>query len=100
MSTPKFTPGPWYAVNQHVVSKQTMDGVARAYGRGPNSWDEAYANVSLISAAPELYEALVELVTEYESTVDGEYSGTELLAEMLEPAVRARAALAKARGEA
>lgn len=62
MSAPKFTPGPWSVVNQYVVSKYTMDAIARVHGRGPGSLDEIYANARLISAAPDLYAALVALL--------------------------------------
>ena len=83
MSEPKFTPGPWLP---HL-------------GYGPSSEIELYVDVDipatkedfkLIAAAPELYEALEFLLT----CKHGEFCDHYREAER-----KAKAALAKARGE-
>lgn len=100
-----WTPGPWRIFIDDtggetsgwplsVGSVHDEDkSIVRPGGHYPYSWDaamskrEAVANAHLISAAPDLYEALAELV----SAVDGNYR--ELVTELCLPA------LAKARGE-
>jgi uncharacterized membrane protein len=88
-----YTPGPW------VVYDDSNDGktnrieiaalgktIARIYQSVP---EKDLPNAHLISAAPDLYEALQEIV-------DATDTGWEHLDEMF---TRARAALKKARGE-
>lgn len=60
--------------------------------------EESAANARLIAAAPALYEALFDYVSEYGSTPDGKDDGTwpEDEVRLLE---QAHAALRKARGE-
>lgn len=97
MSNTKFTPGPW-------VYKQYQKGV---WGVGdPNTndqiakleWNKEYdseagANAALIAAAPELYEALGNLLLEYSAISD---SGN---ANHKNEIAAANRVLAKARGE-
>ena len=72
MSELKFTPGPWFRKGKMVLhcapeKELPLDlpngVVARCLG-GPKDWDglddEANANASLISAAPEMYDMLVK----------------------------------------
>lgn len=103
MSETKFTPGPWVIDPETRPSEVcTIHGMPRdertnyqgwAYVRGElgywdSSPDEEMANAHLIAAAPELYEALEAMLEECE---DDEFA----------PHVMdAKAALAKARGEA
>ena len=81
MKDTKFTPGPW-GVNTggEVVCDVNDFQWVMAQSRG----DDDLANAHLIAAAPELYEALADLVQAF----DGEPGWGP-----------ARAALAKARGE-
>lgn len=87
------TPGPWTApegpfVGGHYVGTEDADIAERA------DWPleftaEQEANARLIAAAPELYEALERLLVEH----DGNYRTSTAVD-------AARAAIAKARGEA
>jgi hypothetical protein len=98
MNETKFTPGPWI----------WGDDYQGLYGAGPNNQVLYYfcgegmslgynkhmdANAHLIAAAPDLYEALEDLIIN-DFGSDGWNSRMERIA------IRARAALAKARGEA
>lgn len=123
MTEPKWTPGPWHpghfvdpesscqcrailseAHAGSVAEINVWNGIAMI-ADGSNDappLDEAIANAHLISAAPELYEALRPFIRHYASWMDDYPDETE-------PAVypkhtigelrRARAALGKARGE-
>lgn len=99
MSETKFTPGPWttedfntqrfavYAPNGRICQMDITRDSQRA--------EEGQANAHLIAAAPELYEALREVLSAYVPGWDGaEYS------DVGGSVSHARAALAKARGEA
>ena len=90
----KWTPGPWHVpkaggyahgpVDKNDVPVVTWTGMAR-----PRQ-ENGMANANLIAAAPELYEALENIVTELEETgFQGEWDSYP----------QARAALAEARGE-
>lgn len=87
------TPGPWelrydYSVN---IPYRGEHCCAVAYGG-------TEANARLIAAAPDLFEALVLLLQDYVSLSE-EY-GLDLIGSDRDPEVaRARAAIAKARGE-
>lgn len=91
----QHTPGPWqicrpsYATYPHITS-EAREHVAVA---------TTEADARLIAAAPELLEALDDLVAEYESIVHNEYDGTTRLAELLAKASKARIAIAKASGQ-
>ena len=88
MSEPKFTKGPWKLFNAKgdIVSTETGDIIIR--------WDDSHtddqqiADARLIAAAPEMYDLLLDIVTDYQC--------------MPNPAVMAdkiEAVLKKARGE-
>jgi hypothetical protein len=65
------------------------------------STDELHANAHLISAAPDLYEALSEVLREWEESIGtAGLSDAEVAEQNLDIVQSARAALAKARGEA
>jgi hypothetical protein len=99
----KFTPGPWFAVNEdnenddgaavdahcNIASSPvpTMQArfIARVWADGPSPAGDA----ALLAAAPSLYEALASIVD-----VMDRLGGVQS-----ERMVRARAALARARGE-
>jgi hypothetical protein len=89
MSEAKFTKGPW------VISRRSSGlfeeiGPLSADDYAGASWlDISSADAALISAAPDLYEALNEL-TDWADTYAMGHTVTD----------NARAALAKARGEA
>ena len=104
MSEPKFTPGPWevkralrdtdgacdYGVGADVGGKKLC--IAETFGRvDVNVYPPAEANAHLIAAAPDLYGALKAMADRWEP----DCFGTDRA--MWEDA---RAALAKARGEA
>lgn len=86
MSTAKHTPGPWHAANGCQI-RSAKDQIAKAWMMRNG---EGLANARLIAAAPELLEALAEIV----SAADG--AGWD----QLDPSFsKARAAIAKAKGE-
>ena len=93
MSEPKFTPSPW-EVDEPIKSIAT--GELMYHVKGPNlitdfeDWGFTKADAHLIAAAPELYEALEFLLT----CKHGEFCEHYREAEF-----KAKAALAKARGE-
>lgn len=98
----KFTPGPWQVNNldsrevigepgtgDHFAIGDNCPTVANC-ATGDNDWNVQVANAALIAAAPELYNALEELILSVET-----YS-EETTANYLEIA---KGVLAKARGE-
>ena len=100
MSEPKWTPGPWA-----VETRDKETWVVAYCGDddpwfvcnpelyiGPGKTDRAPANAHLIAAAPDLYEAMDGLHSWFGEEGDGRDISALLIA--------ARAALAKARGEA
>lgn len=101
------TPGPWFAhdfsglnegdveASDFSVSCTTPDHITVAImGKGlRNKKDEWEANARLIAAAPELLEALEELYRLIDDAHDGDRVFT------LELAYKAKAAIAKARGQ-
>jgi hypothetical protein len=107
MNKTKFTPGPWVLVvqddsdiaNTIFAVSQLKDGRIAA-----EDWDynicsigldqkNVEANARLIAAAPDLYEALEDLSI-------NDFGSNGWTNSMDRIAIRARAALAKARGEA
>ena len=64
MSAPKWTPGPWRIADEDFVFNSSWEStslVATTIGYCPDhlpSSKERKANISLISAAPDLYDAL------------------------------------------
>jgi len=92
MSEPKFTPGPWGNVDfalSNEIGTLKNPLIAVVQSRHCDSPDELRANAHLIAAAPDLYEALEELLTFVQAHNGGELMRVE----------DARAALRKARGE-
>lgn len=102
MTEPKFTPGPWHSDDYgYIWAGESKDAhmIAEVRGWGwiqylPNPEQIQDANRDLIAAAPELYGALDELTRMVESLLrvsgnpeSGSFGG------------KAKAALAKARGE-
>lgn len=77
MAETKFTPGPWESFNRDTCQVIYAKGYERAIcqvdsyskGFGPDR-DERDANAHLISAAPELYEALKGAIGALEYSVD------------------------------
>jgi len=71
MTTRKHTPGPWNrGVAQHVYqgarwdpsNQQRFIASCEPTTRTQADWEETWANAALVAAAPELLEALAELV--------------------------------------
>ena len=96
MSEAKFTPGPWTKWRNSVHSE---DGICIAEcGNSVRtthlSEEESEANTNLIAAAPELLEALEAIIKGLEA------SDEEGLIGHTEQIINAKAAIAKARGEA
>ena len=90
----KWTPGPWYCVEQNktiVRSSSAKEEVARASHCYMNR-GEREANAHLISAAPELYEAL-EVAEEALSDIADDEGWLAPIRSQI------NAALSKARGE-
>jgi hypothetical protein len=119
MGAPQFTPGPWRAAISEVyplngereleicrIPHNTYDAIEvfAPTTDGRETWDsrhteprhdEHLANARLIAAAPELYEALSEVVTLLEG-----WHRLNFADEIQQQSVRlAKRALAKARGE-
>ena len=105
MSETKHTPGPWSVYDQrhlftnHEGSARLIAGniwIACVHGShvGPQSKEEADANISLIAAAPELLEALESLIANVYSC-----ACTMPTKEEREAWDKADAAIAKAEGE-
>lgn len=96
----EWTPGPWIS-REHPeglagVSLPTGRMVARCegmFGRQHVASSEWQANARLIAAAPELYEALAEVVAKFDVSDDATERNTPL------GIMNARAALAKATGQ-
>ena len=89
MNANKHTPGPWMKSTHGGISKYSIwssngQHIADTNTTKSIGFDKCAANASLIAAAPELLEALKELVAEF-----GVCGLTE----------KARAAIAKATGE-
>jgi hypothetical protein len=92
VSAPAFTPGPWgiFEKDERVVvavGQIGEDDICEPLGDTP---EQAEANAYLIAAAPELYEAVLDLLM----TDDGDLPSSHAVA-----VVRAKSVLAKARGE-
>ena len=104
-----FTPGPWEAQlgEAYYVTGPDLGRVAMmmhlkgAYGiLGRRSGDEVAANARLIAAAPDLLEALREIVAgDAEAIEDAERIGIPFPDEMLATYNKACAAIARATGE-
>jgi len=105
MSEPKFTKAPWllandgspfvYALNEEGNQNRFWLHIARGFVKN-ESWedarvasDEVLANAHLISAAPDLYEALSEVDEIFNESW---YTDKQLV-------MKIKAALKKARGE-
>lgn len=102
----KGTPGPWSLdeFDNIVHGEEPLRGwgrkeTVRVSGVAlPGRVTEEYAaNTRLVAAAPELLEALWELVNEYESIVTHEFGSSAL--DVDPNYIRAKAAIAKATGE-
>lgn len=92
------TPGPWNLINDVCVGGPVSPGWEAAgsgiahCGMRARTPDEAAANARLISAAPDLYDALARIVASVSSGPSGSVCQTSDFED-------AKAALAKARGE-
>lgn len=109
MSEAKFTKGPWVAVYRgdngggeegdvHQKAKWDADPFDSGFMRGEFTWPDA----CLIAAAPELYDALVSLIDSAEYLLNFAKEQCEFMGDVDEEQgfiEKARAALAKARGE-
>lgn len=103
----KYTPGPWEMVEWHCGDFDIDAG-----GRGPCSGriasahsapdedreEESWANGRLLAAAPELLEALKNLIGEIDARSMGRLEGNSSLVRFVD-AGRAAIAKAKAKGE-
>ena len=86
----KHTPGPWIVVSRGMFSPKVVDANSLGICHTTYAPTGAEANARLIAAAPDLLEALKEIV----DAADG--AGWE----QLDPSFKkARAAIAKATGE-
>lgn len=125
MSEEKFTPGPWEICagdNYSIIGRNYPKAFSHRFleddlgpdiaAIGNRTSDFGEANAQLIAAAPELYEALKELVSAISyrrdfhdrngphlSCEDGEFIQACVLEGWNDEIMKARNALAKARGE-
>lgn len=84
MSNPKFTPGPWEyeGINGKVVSViNGIHAVVAHNGTFRHSAKESAANAHLIAAAPELYEALENIIRAIKMRTS---IGNDLIHELIE----------------
>lgn len=111
MSETKWTPGPWEITSGFVGPLKIVASVDKSIDRsgkmevahvGAETFDRCRANARLISAAPDMYEALAasELVMTALATISKHMlepiaSGAQVTSAL----TAARAALTKARGE-
>jgi len=65
----KHTPGPWGLDGVHEVVDATSAGVVQLWHWNKSN-NERDANARLIAAAPEMYEALRELLAEWDAEND------------------------------
>lgn len=95
MSETKWTPGPWEITSGFVGPLKIVASVDESIDRsgkmevahvGAETFDRCRANARLISAAPDMYDALAAFVSDCDNTE-------------CEFCIAARAALAKSRGE-
>ena len=97
MSNAKHAPGPWTAQRLAIVaSDRSFVGRVYPWCADPQDAECAEANARLIAAAPELLEALEETLT---AGINWYETATKSDASELGFVVRARAAIAKAKGE-
>lgn len=96
MSETRWTPGPWgLAVAIDIWIKAGPVHVATIPRAGDGDWSPH--NAHLIASAPDLYQALKDLIEECESAFDGiDGTGPSTFYQQIE---RAEKALRKARGE-
>lgn len=98
---PMFTPGPWNASNGgcgpgtfRIYSEEPSVFLCAAFSTDYAGAEQVESNARLISAAPEMYEALRAIAERYEECWKiGDSAGLRALG-------AARAALAKAEGRA
>lgn len=103
----KHSPGPWRVVNDTAIVGPGYDEradrpqpVIVEHSSGGIAFVEAKANARLIAAAPELYEALKDLLNECPQEFDGLPEHGRLLPTARNARIaKARAALAKADGK-
>ena len=105
----KHTPGPWVVrtIDQSLATVETQDGryiIGNAGQLRADDWKtghiERRANARLIAAAPELLEALQEMVAgDAEAIEEAQALGVPFPEEMLATFKKARAAIARATGE-
>lgn len=105
----KWTPGPW-VVNEKFSSPHLLDADYCAITAGSGIYDAGryqhdgfeftgyigMANANLIAAAPELYDALDDLLAEYMSVLRGPYCQYDEDCEITD---KVKSAMEKARGE-
>ena len=105
----KHTSGPWivdhedddYITQQNVAEDISIAQILPIDKGGPKGFhrgSETDANARLIAAAPDLLEALIDIADDYEERFDMESPSTNPSMKMVVQA--ARAAIAKARGDA
>ena len=104
MSKTKFTPGPWTsgirgvlgALRFSVAPENDFGKIVSICGDyGAEDKEESIANARLIAAAPDMYEALEAAILEY-GKPGGPWNVPSSPGSWIE---KARAAIAKARGE-
>jgi hypothetical protein len=103
----KFTPGPW-SPDDEIQQCPTASALTTRFFYGPNrlaifrmglgyeSDETNEANAHLIAAAPDMYEALEDLLNEYSDLMSDMYGNHDGSTTAY---MKAEAALAKARGE-
>jgi hypothetical protein len=99
MTEPKFTPGPWNPNwEMRIDALPVLLGAAAQPNCRLNDWQAPHYNRLLAAAAPDLYTALEALLS---ASCDDQAYGASVQ-ELADPeeVAAARAALAKARGEA
>jgi hypothetical protein len=104
---PGFTPGPWGADSYECKPGDLPEGAFGIFEIGEDDpalaivgpWGNSDANAHLIAAAPDLYDALSELVYEATHLSPLEDDGSHVCRISKEALAKARKALSLARGD-
>lgn len=96
----KFTPGPWLFRNKSdtMHTKHPDYPYGAAFFGFDSEFSPNEADINLIVAAPDMYEALAAILPFVPKTSASE-GGASMFSENVRAADKVRAALAKARGE-
>ena len=96
----EHTDGPWIVPDDEPfeIATEELAGIGLVYNEPEELREEYKANARLIAAAPDLLEQLIDMTARFERCC--EYNGNATPEMLAESVKGAKAAIAKARGEA